>query len=106
MSTVALYPTRGFIIELDRTPAGLVRRLERDGVALIASRTVEGIYAEPATSLAALLAALDQAGLNVVTLRPAGETRPWERTSGAWRTARPAIRNPRSACWLPTLPAA
>ena len=107
MSNIALYPTRGFIVELDRTPAGLTRELEASGAALIASRTVEGLYVEPAQSLAAVLAELDHADVVVLTVRSTGITQTWERTVRPWHHApRSPLRNPPSACWLTTLPAA
>ena len=108
MSNVALFPSRGFIVELERTPPAMPQELEENGVALIAARTVEGLYIEPARSLSAVLAAFDRAGAVVRTVRATTRSETWERAPRPPRYQRPgtALRDPRSACWLPTLPAA
>jgi hypothetical protein len=103
---VLFLPSRGFIIDLDGAPAGLAEQLEASGVAAMAARTVDGLYVEPAHSLAAVLRALEEAGARMRTLRRAGGSGAWERTVRPAREADSRLRNHLSACWLPTLPAA
>ena len=103
---VLSFPSRGFIVDLDGAPAGLAEQLEASGVAALAARTVDGLYVEPAHSLAAVLNAVDQAGARMRTLRRAGGSGAWERTVRPAREAESRLRNHLSACWLPTLPAA
>ena len=101
------FSNQGFIIELDHIPAGLARALEDCGAATIASRTVEGLYVEPAQSLAAVLRALEAAGVGFASTRSAQTRRSWARPAMVYaRTLHSPLRNPRSACWLPVLPAA
>ncbi len=93
---------RGYIFSLDRAPFDLAERLEIAGVAQISTRTVEGVYAEPTASLAAVMAAIEGLGCELIAVRPAHASTRWERPS-EWRPRELSrLRNPLSPCWLPT----
>lgn len=98
MSTTS-NPSRGYILQLDRAPATLGPLLERDQVAALASRTVEGLYVELDGSLGQLVAYLEDAGVEILGLRSTSALRAWELRSGGSRRSR--LRHPLSACWLP-----
>ena len=91
--------SRGYILQLDRAPAALGPRLERDDVATLASRTVEGLYVELHGSLGDLVAYLEEAGIEILGLRSTSALRSWELRGGQGRRSR--LRHPLSACWLP-----
>jgi len=91
---------RGYIVQIDRAPGGLGQRLERDGAAKMASRTVEGLYVEPKSSLGALVTSLETQGLEVLGLRSVSAIRAWEAQKPGRRNR---LRNPLSACWVPGL---
>lgn len=101
-----MQPTRssstGFLVETETRPPWLPRELERSGVATAAAWTADGLYAEAGRTLGGLLRALEQAGVQVVSVQRGTRGQGW------WTTARPArgaaarLCNPRSACWLPT----
>ncbi|MCA9831422.1 MAG: hypothetical protein R3B97_04280 [Dehalococcoidia bacterium] len=92
-------PSRGYILQVERAPSALGALLERDEVATLASRTVEGLYVELAGSLGDLVAYLETAGIEILGLRSANALRAWE--SRPLRGRRSRLRDPRSACWLP-----
>lgn len=92
---------RGFIVQVDKLPASLPAQLEADGWANIAAKTVEGLYLEPAQSLGAIIGALEEAGVEVLALRCTTQSRAWEKNATFFR--KPSrLRNPLSACYLPT----
>lgn len=95
-------PQRAYLIEADDMPSWLQAELESSGVAEIASRTIEGLYVEPAHSLAAVLGVIERAEATVFSVRAMARTRAWERREAA-RPSRSRLRNPVSPCWLPTL---
>jgi hypothetical protein len=92
--------SRGYIVQLDRTPGGLGVRLEQSGSARMASRTVEGLYVEPEGSLGALVTALEEQGFEIHGLRSVSAIRGWEAQKPFRRNR---LRNPLSACWVPGL---
>jgi hypothetical protein len=91
---------RGYILQLDRTPGSLGNRLEGMGAARIASRTVEGLYVEPGKSLGALVTELEEQGLEIHGLRSVNAVRGWEAEKLPRRNR---LRNPLSACWVPSV---
>jgi hypothetical protein len=93
----------GYVFDLDRTPAGLARQLEHDGYAVIAARTADGVYAEPARSLAAVMSAIERSGAQVRSLRRGGDSQSWQRTARPVQLSRQRLRYVLSAFWLPTL---
>jgi hypothetical protein len=93
-------PSRGYILQLDRTPSGLGQRLETAGSARLASRTVEGLYVEPEASLGRLVTDLEQQGYAIHGLRAVSAIRGWEAQKPGRRNR---LRNPLSACWVPGL---
>lgn len=96
---------RGFIVQVDKLPASLPAKLENEGWATIAAKTVDGLYIEPAASLGVIVGALEEAGVQIVALRSTTQTRAWEKNALFFR--KPSrLRNPLSACWLPTVPRA
>jgi hypothetical protein len=99
----AAFPPTGYVFDLDHVPSGLPVRLERGGHAILAARTVDGVYAEPAGSLAAVMFAIEEAGAEVRSLRRGGDSQSWQRTARPVRLARKRLRDVMSACWLPTL---
>jgi hypothetical protein len=101
--SAAAFPPTGYVFDLDRVPAGLPRLLEHDGHAIIAARTVDGVYAEPARSLAAVMFAIERSGAQVRSLRRGGDSQSWQRTARPAQLSRKRLRNVLSACWLPTL---
>ena len=93
---------RGYICSLDRAPFDLADRLERACLAHISTRTVEGIYVEPEHSLAAVIAAIEALGCELLAVRPTHPHSRWERPA-QWRPHELSrLRNPLSPCWLPT----
>jgi hypothetical protein len=105
MSRFYTHPNRGFVVEADPVPAGLVQWLEHSGVATLASQTVDGIYVEPSIPLSRALAVMRDHGLKIENVRHAGATPSWHWSRSA-RTTRQRLGNPLSSTWLPTLPAA
>ena len=105
MSRFYTYPTHGFIVETDAVPAMLTKHLERRGIALLAERTVDGVYVEPNESLDQVLAVMREKGLRVQNVRPGGATPSWHWSRSA-RGSRQRLTNPLSPAWLPTLMAA
>ena len=93
-------PSRGYILQLDRAPAALGPHLERDDIATLASRTVEGLYVELRGSLGELVAYLEEAGIEILGLRSTSALRSWELRAGRGGR-RSRLRHPLSACWLP-----
>ncbi len=106
MSTIHSLPHRGFIIELDNIPAELLARLEREGLASMTARTVDGVYVEPRTSLATIIDMLERAGATVHGFRAAGAQASWHEGARPASQSRQRLTNLRSSVWLPTLPAA
>ena len=98
--------SRGFIIESGNIPAGFGAFLERQGLAGMVSRTVEGMYLEPRVPLATVLRAFEVTGATVTGVRRAGQAADWHVAARAAAGAQMRLRNVRSAEWLPTLPAA
>lgn len=94
---------RGYIVETGDVPAGALGALERGGLAWFAARTIDGVYLEPAVSLARVLAAIEREGVRVLSVRPAWNARtanPVARPSGELRAR---LRSMHAAEWLPTL---
>jgi hypothetical protein len=104
MSRFYTFPTHGFVVETDPVPAMLTRYLERSGTAVLAARTVDGVYVEPTVSLDRVLAVMKDKGLQVRNVRRAGATPSWHWSRSAVG-ARQRLTNPLSPAWLPTLPA-
>jgi hypothetical protein len=102
MNSISLFPSQGFLFELNRFPVGLPRHLEREGVADFASRTVDGLYVEPSVSLNALMTEFRRLDIQVYSVRAADPEQTWERTARSAATAPQRLQNPLSPCWLPT----
>ncbi len=98
--------SRGYIIESANVPAGFGAFLEKQGLAGMTARTVEGLYLEPRTDLTSILRAMERAGARVDGVRRAGQPADWHVTARAAAGARMRLMNRRAAEWLPTLPAA
>ncbi len=96
---------RGIVIESANVPGGFAAHLEREGLAGMTARTIEGVYLEPRVPLATVLQAFERAGVHVSGLRRAGQPVDWHATARAAGGARMRLANRRSAEWLPTLPA-
>jgi hypothetical protein len=105
MSRFYTYPTHGFVVEADGVPAMLTKHLERRGIAVLAQRTVDGVYVEPHESLDQVLAVMHEKGLRIQHVRPAGATPSWHWSRSAMGSRR-RLSNPLSPAWLPTLMAA
>lgn len=104
MSRFYTFPTHGFVVEAEAVPATLTAYLERSGIAVLAARTVDGVYVEPAVSLDQVLTVMKEKGLKVQDVRRAGATPSWHWSRSA-QGARLRMANPLSPAWLPTLPA-
>ena len=97
---------RGFVIESATIPAGFTAFLEREGLAGMTARTIDGVYLEPRVPLATVLQAFERVGARVLGVRRAGQPLDWHATARASAGARMRLANRRSAEWLPTSPAA
>jgi hypothetical protein len=98
--------SRGYFIEAPNIPREFGAHLQREGLAGITARTVDGMYFEPRAPLAALVAAFERCGVRVVTMRRAGSGPCWQtRARPAWQS-RERLANRHAAEWLPTLPCA
>ena len=106
MNKLCTFPSRGFIIEADFVPVTLPAALERWGLAGMAARTVDGIYLEPRTSIATIVAWIERMGVGIRAFRAAGTRPSWHETVRPAATSRERLTNVRSSTWLPTLPAA
>ena len=105
-STVGSIASRGYVVESPNVPAGFGAFLEREGLAGMTARTVDGLYLEPRVPLATLCSAFERAGARIEGVRRAGQQPDWHvaaRAAGGWRMR---LGNQRAAEWLPTLPAA
>jgi len=98
--------SRGFVIESPAIPSGFGAFLEREGLAGMTARTLDGLYLEPRVPLATVLRAFERTGARVEGVRRAGQAPDWHVTARAAAGARMRLRNSRAAVWLPTLPAA
>lgn len=105
MSRFYTYPAHGFVVEADAVPAMLTKHLERRGIAVLATRTVDGVSVEPSSSLDQVLAVLQEKGLKVQNVRPGSATPSWHWSRSAMGS-RQRLANPLSPAWLPTLRAA
>lgn len=92
----------GFLFEAEGLPVSLPQHLERVGAALVATSVRDGLYAEPAATLAALLDEVERAGVQVAAVHRFGAGQSWWRSDRPARPANSRLRNPSSACWLPT----
>lgn len=97
---------RGLLVESSVIPAGLLRRLEAEGLATMTARTIEGAYVEPCVPLHRLCARFELAGVEVRSVRAAGDGCRWRTVAMPAHERRQRLRSPRAAEWLPTLPAA
>lgn len=100
--TAATY--RGFAFVLDRVPKGLPTQLKRDGLAAAVARTPDGILVDPARDLALVIHAVERSGAEIRAIQRDTEPGAWRRSVRPVQSAGERLRNPRSACWLPTLP--
>jgi hypothetical protein len=96
---------RGFLVESSPVPAGLLRLLETGGLATMTARTIKGAYVESCVPLDRLPARFELAGVEVRSVRPAGDGCRWRTVAMPAREQRQRLRSPRAAEWLPTLPA-
>jgi hypothetical protein len=96
------FPQRAFLIEVDDMPAWLPSELETSGAANLAARTVEGLYVEPAGSLAVVLGVIERAEALVFSVRAMAPSQAWQRRAEP-KWSRSRLRNPQSPCWLPTV---
>ncbi len=93
-----------YVLDVSPIPAGFLGFLEERAYVDQISRTVEGVYVEPRTSLGHILELFERAGARVHSFRAAGTRAKWQ-DSAAHRGFR-VLTNPRAAAWLPTVPAA
>lgn len=98
--------SRGYVIESTNIPAGFGAHLEREGLAGMTARTLDGIYLEPRAPLATIFRAFERAGACIDGARRAGQQQDWHATARAAAGWRMRLGNQRAAEWLPTLPAA
>lgn len=98
--------SRGYVIESANIPTGFGEFLERQGLAGMTARTLDGMYLEPRVALATILEAFERTGSTINGLRRAGQQPDWHLQARAAAGAQMRLRNMRSAVWLPTLPAA
>ena len=94
----------GYVLEVSSVSAGFIALLKQREYIGEASPTAEGIYIEPRTSLDNVLDLFERAGAQVRSFRAAGTRARWQE-SNVQRGFR-VLSNPRSAAWLPTVPAA
>lgn len=106
MNNLRTFPHRGFVVEMDLVPPGLLAGLECEGLAGMAARTVDGVYFEPRASLATILQRIERSGASVQGFRTAGTPASWHESARPAATARARLTNSRSAVWLPILPPA
>lgn len=97
---------RGFIIESANIPAGFGAFLEREGLAGMTARTLDGMYLEPRVALPTIFQAFERTGARVDGIRRSGQRPDWHLTARAAAGWRMRLGNRRAAEWLPTLPAA
>ena len=100
------FTTNAFVFEASMIPQGFLRRLEAEGTIVLGSRTVEGAYIEPCVPLSQVLTRFALAGIFVRDVRPGGMTGCGRRIARSAAETHRRLRSPRSAEWLPTLPAA
>ena len=105
-STVSTIASRGFVVESANFPAGFGAFLEREGLAGMTARTLDGLYLEPRVPLTTILRAFERTGARVDGVRRAGQPADWHATARAAAGAHMRLRNCRAAEWLPTYPAA
>jgi hypothetical protein len=98
--------SRGFVVESPNIPAGFPEFLERQGLAGMTARTLDGLYLEPRVALATIFLAFERTGARIGGVRRAGQAIDWHVTARAAGGARMRLSNHRAAEWLPTLPAA
>ena len=98
--------SRGYVVESPNIPTGFGAFLEREGLAGMTARTLDGMYLEPRVPMATLFHAFERAGTKVEGVRRAGQPIDWHLTARAAAGMRMRLGNRRSAEWLPTLPAA
>ena len=97
---------RGFVVSAGNIPAGFGAFLEREGLAGMTSRTIDGMYFEPRVGVTAILEAFERAGVHIEGVRRSGTAPHWQEAARCAGGARMRLRNRRAAEWLPTLPAA
>jgi hypothetical protein len=97
---------RGFVVGAGTIPAGFGAYLEREGLAGMTSRTIDGMYFEPRQELTTVLEAFERAGVHIEGLRRSGTAPNWQEGARCAGGAMMRLHNRRAAEWLPTLPAA
>lgn len=105
-STTTSHLPRGFIVAAGNIPSGFGTYLERQRLAAMTSRTVDGMYFEPRARMDAVLAAFERAGVHVEGVRRSGAAPHWQEAARCSGGARMRLNNRRAAEWLPTLPGA
>ena len=98
--------SRGFVVESSNIPTGFGAYLEREGLAGMTARTVDGMYLEPRVALATVFRAFERTGARIDGVRRSGQPADWHLTARAAAGWRMRLGNQRAAEWLPTLPAA
>jgi hypothetical protein len=96
--------SHAYVLDVSPIPGGFLGFLQDRQYVDQISRTVEGVYVEPRTSLGHILDLFERAGASVHSFRAAGTKAKWQE-SNAQRGFR-VLTNPRAAAWLPTVPAA
>ena len=105
-TNVTTIASRGYVVESPNIPAGFPAYLEREGLAGMTARTLEGLYLEPRVPLDRIFRAIERSGARIDSVRRAGQPADWHisaRKAAGWRMR---LGNRRAAEWLPTLPAA
>ena len=104
MTNISSTHQRGYILEVPFIPAGFLTFLQKREYIGEASPTTEGVYLEPRSSLAHILALFEKAGVPAHSFRASGTRARWQESN--LHRGFKVLSNPRSSSWLPTAPAA
>jgi hypothetical protein len=105
-SNITSHLPRGFVLSSGAIPAGFGAYLEREGLAAMTSRTIDGMYFEPRVAMTTVMEAFERAGVHIEGVRRSGTAPHWQEGARCAGGAMMRLQNRRAAEWLPTLPAA